>query len=50
MGEVGEEVEATVVPEKQFKESSMNIETASANIRTMDEAANAASVPNKQNE
>ena len=38
MGGVGEEVEATVFYEQQFKESFLNLETSSANVRTMGEA------------
>ena len=47
MGEVGEEDEATVVPEKLFKESIMNIEKASENVRTTDNAVKASNVPDK---
>ena len=47
MGEVGEEVEANVVTEKQFKESSMNLETASTNFRTIYEAVKSADVCDK---
>ena len=50
MGGVGEEVEATVVPEKEFIESSMNIETASEMFRTMGEAMKAAFIPSKHTE
>ena len=44
---MGVEVEATVVTEKQFKELSMNIETYSANVRTMYEAVKYAAVTDK---
>ena len=50
VGEVGEEVEATVVTEKQIEESSMNIETVSAYVGTMDESVEADAVPDQQNE
>ena len=44
MGEVGEEVDTTFVAEKNIKESSMNLETASANVRERDEAIEATTV------
>ena len=49
VGEVGEEFEATVLHEK-IKYSIMNIETASADVRTMDEAAKSSAVTDKHNE
>ena len=41
---MSEEVEATVVTEKQNKESSMHIEISSANVGTMYESIEAADV------
>ena len=48
MGEVGTELEATVVPEF-LKESIMNIETTYENVRTMYESIKGANVPYRQN-
>ena len=50
MVEVDEEVIDTFVPEKEYKESSMNIETGSESVRAMDESMKAAAVTDKQNE
>ena len=49
MGEVFEEVEAMVVPERKPKESSINRETDYSNVRTMDEDIEADAVTEKQN-
>ena len=50
MSGVGEEVEGTVVPEKEFKYSTINLETASANVTTMSEDVKASANPDKQTE
>ena len=49
VGEVDEEVEATVVTENQIRESIINLKTASANVITMDKAVESAAVPDQQN-
>ena len=50
VGKVGKEFEATVVPEKQFKESSIYLETSYKKFRTMGEAVKYAYVLDKQTE
>ena len=47
---MGEEVVATVVPKKQLKESSMNIEIDSANVRTLYEYVKYTALSNEQTE
>ena len=47
---MGEEVEATVVPDKQNKESGKNIEKYSADVGKMDEEVEASRVPDQQND
>ena len=47
MGELGEWVQATVAPEKQIDESSINIETDYENVGAMDETVEAAAVPDQ---
>ena len=42
---VGKEVEANFIPERQFKESGMNIEAESENFRTMGESVKDTAVP-----
>ena len=44
---MGEEVEATVVPDKQNEESSNNIEKYSADVGKMDEEVEASIVPDQ---
>ena len=48
MGEFGEEVEPTVVLDRKIEESSMNLEKSSVYVGAMDEAVEAASVPDQQ--
>ena len=48
--EVGEIIEATVVSENQNKESSMNLEKTSANIRPIDEVIEDYDIPVQHNE
>ena len=50
MGEVGEELEYIVFPQKQNEESLMNIEKVSVDVGTMDKAVEASDIPIKQNE
>ena len=50
MGEVGEELEDIVFPQKQNEESLMNIEKGSVDVGTMNKALEASSIPIKQNE
>ena len=42
---MGKEVEANFIPERQFKESGMNIEAESENFRTMGESVKDTTVP-----
>ena len=49
MVEAGEEVESAIDSERHFKESIINVERASTNNRTMDEALKAAAVTDKPN-
>ena len=50
MGEVGEEVEANVVPDKKIEESSINLEKYSAYFVTTDEKIEAAAIFDQHNE
>ena len=49
MGEVGEEVESTVVPEEHNEESLVNLEKYSEDVVRMDEAVGAAAIPYQHN-
>ena len=46
---MGEVVEAAIVPEKQNKETIMNIEKHSADFETINKSVEAAAIPDQQN-